>query len=262
VAVSRVIAVVSLLCCVWGVQAGPERQVLDLPTRPDVTVRIAALMPDKPRAAVILLAGGDGGLHLFPNGTTMRLGGNFLVRSHEKFAQHGLAAVLVDAPSDRTRPPYLRGFRLTEDHARDLASVVRWAAPIVGGKVWLVGTSRGTESAMSAALKLQGMPGLAGVVLSSSILSESGSASLLDLPIDALRLPLLVIHHELDTCRVSRFTDLGQLTQRLPASAPHKVVTVKGGSTTGDACQGMAHHGFNGREDDAVREIADWIARH
>lgn len=250
-----------VLICADLARADPVRHVLDLQTRVGVSLRISSLMPERPKAAVILLAGGDGGLHIFPNGSTQRLSGNFLLRSQERFVQQGLGVVVVDAPSDRSRPPYLRGFRLTDEHAQDLAVVIRWTAEKSGGKVWLVGTSRGTESAASIGLKLQGMPSLAGIVLTSSILVDREFPPVPALPLSSLRLPVLVVHHEKDSCRVTRFEDLGLLIQKLPINVPHQVVVIRGGATQGDDCHGMAYHGFNGREDDVVREIADWIGR-
>ena len=53
--------------------------------------------------------------------------GNFLVRSRQLFADKGLMAVVVDAPSDRQRAPFLNGFRQTEEHAADLKATIAWA---------------------------------------------------------------------------------------------------------------------------------------
>ena len=77
--------------------------VVDLPTRPGVTQRMLVTPPPEPKATVILLAGGHGGLQLFQNGSFKWGEGNFLVRSRQLFADKGLMAVVVDAPSDRLR---------------------------------------------------------------------------------------------------------------------------------------------------------------
>ncbi len=50
-------------------------RVVDIPTRPGVTQRILVLGPEKPKAAVILFAGGDGGLMLTPQGEMGRARG-------------------------------------------------------------------------------------------------------------------------------------------------------------------------------------------
>jgi hypothetical protein len=63
------------------VQAQATQKVVDIPSRPGVTQRMLVLSPPAPKAAVILLAGGHGGLQIFPNGSFNWGAGNFLVRT-------------------------------------------------------------------------------------------------------------------------------------------------------------------------------------
>ena len=43
-------------------------------------------------------------------------------------------------------------------------------------------------------------------------------------------------------------------------NAPRKsLVTITGGASRGDPCEAFAHHGYNGNEDDVVRQIVGWI---
>lgn len=252
---------VAALCVVFSMVGRTEvlARVADLPTRPGVQVRVLALAPAAPRAAVILLAGGHGGVQIFPGGSLGRLGGNFLLRSRDRFAAHDLFTVVVDAPSDRVRSGFLAGFRHTDEHAKDLAAVITWVRSQSQLPVWLVGTSRGTESAAAAGLKLQGMPGLQGVVLTSTILVDPGTKAVPGLPLDQLRLPVLVVHHERDMCRVTRFADLQRLTDALAQQTPHRVLVVRGGVSEGSDCEGLSHHGFNGIEEEVVGQIAKWV---
>src|SRR4030042_5071560 len=87
-----------------------SQKVVDIPTRPSVTQRFVYFAPESPKAAVILFAGGHGGLQIFPNGSFKWGEGNFLVRTRQLFAENGLAVIVVDTPSDRQTPPYLSGF--------------------------------------------------------------------------------------------------------------------------------------------------------
>lgn len=237
-------------------------KVIDTPTRTDVTVRSVALLPAEPKAAVILLAGGDGGLRIFSGGTIGRLDGNFLIRSRKLFADQGIATVVVDAPSDRMRPPYLAGFRTTDEHARDLGAVVDWLAQETRRKVWLVGTSRGTQSAAFAGLKLQENPSLAGIVLTSSILVDASSPPVPAMPLETFGLPVLVVHHDQDSCQLTHFSDLQRLTDKLPKAVATKVMVFSGGVSWGDPCQARAYHGYNGLEADVVGQIAQWLLSH
>lgn len=60
----------------------------------------------------------------------------------------------MDAPSDRLEPPYLSGFRQSSEHVADIKAVIAWLRQQVNAPVWLVGTSRGTQSVAFAATQL------------------------------------------------------------------------------------------------------------
>ena len=79
------------------------QKVVDIPTRPGVSQRMVVLSPQNPKAAVILFAGGHGGLQIFPNGSFKWGEDNFVVRTRQLFADQSLFVVVVDAPSDRQR---------------------------------------------------------------------------------------------------------------------------------------------------------------
>ena len=107
--------------------AQPVQQVVDIPSRPGVTQRMLVLTPPRPRAAVILLAGGHGGLQLQADGSMNWGKGNFLVRTRNIFARQGLTVAVIDAPSDRQGTPFLSGFRHTPEHAADIKAAMQAA---------------------------------------------------------------------------------------------------------------------------------------
>src|SRR5690606_7819990 len=74
----------ALLACALAAQASTP-QTVDLPSRPGVMQRVLVIKPDKPLAAVVLFAGGNGNIQIQDDGSVAR-GGNFLVRSREMFA--------------------------------------------------------------------------------------------------------------------------------------------------------------------------------
>jgi hypothetical protein len=109
---ARVLGVVLPLCVLscFARADGQTSKVVDLPTRPGVSQRMVVLSPPEPKAAVILFAGGHGGLQISSVGSFHWGNGNFLVRSRQLFVDQGLLVAVVDAPSDRQSPPYLGGF--------------------------------------------------------------------------------------------------------------------------------------------------------
>lgn len=239
--------------------AQPAPQVFDVPTRDGVTVRVLHLAPPQPKATVLLFAGGHGGLQLSPEGALGWGRGNFLIRSRRLFVDQGVAVVLVDAPSDRQSPPFLAGFRQTAGHVADVKALVAWARSRSKAPVWLAGTSRGTQSAAYLATELQGADAPDGIVLTSSILTDSRGRPVTAMPLERIQVPVLVVHHEQDGCQLCNFSDMPALMGGLTNAKRKHLLAFKGGSSRGDPCEAFSHHGFNGQESEVVAKAVAWI---
>lgn len=244
---------------VFGAAAQTAPTVVDLPTRPDVTQRLLVLAPPAPVGAVILFAGGHGGLQIGPGGELGWGEGNFLIRSRQHFVDAGLLTVIVDAPSDRQQRPFLAGFRQGPAHAADIAAVIAWVRRQAAVPVWLVGTSRGTQSAVAVATRLTPAEGPDGLVLTASILRDRQAPAVPEMPLDRLGIPVLVVHHELDGCSYCAFSDLPALMDKLQGLPRRGLLSFRDGVSRGDPCEAWAHHGFNGIERDVVAQIAAWL---
>ena len=166
---------------------------------------------------------------------------------------------VVDAPSDRQSPPYLGGFRQTPAHVADLKAVIAWLREAAKAPVWLIGTSRGTQSAAYVATELAGPKGPDGVVLSATILTDDRSRPVPALPLAKIRAPVLVVHHEQDGCAHCPFTEVPALMAKLRGAPRSQLLSFTGGQTRGDPCEAFAHHGFNGLEAEVVRQMAAWM---
>jgi pimeloyl-ACP methyl ester carboxylesterase len=233
--------------------------VEDIPSRPGVMQRVLVLSPPQPKATVVLFSGGNGGLQLRPDGSLGAGSGNFLVRSRQLFVDAGLRVVLVDAPSDRQSEPFLAGFRQRPEHAADVKAVIAWLRARSDLPVWLVGTSRGTQSVAYVATELAGRDGPDGIVLTSSILTDRKSRSLPAMPLGKIRIPVLVVHHEQDACPVCPFAGVPSLMSGLENASRKQLLSFKDGQSTGDPCEAFAYHGYNGIEPEVVRQIASWV---
>jgi dienelactone hydrolase len=254
----------ALLLCWTGFAMAkdqPSEKVVDIPTRPGVKERMLVLTPPDPKAAVVLFAGGHGGLQITPTGSFTWGQNNFLVRSRQLFADQGFLVVVVDAPSDHQRAPFLSGFRTSPEHAADIKAVIAWIRKQANLKVWLVGTSRGTESAAYVATQLHGSDGPDGLVLTSTILTDTKETPVTALPLERLRIPVLVVHHEQDGCAHCPFSEVPKLMSKFKAAPKKELMPFKGGENRGDPCEAFAYHGFNGLERDVVGKIAAWITK-
>jgi dienelactone hydrolase len=250
-----------LLLCAWAAsQAQPPRAV-DIPTRPGVTQSFLFVAPDKPKAVAVLFAGGAGDFNVAPDGSVTRQKGNFLVRSRNLFVERGIAVAVIAPPSDRQD---LQGFRQTREHVEDIRAVIAWLRRETGAPVWLVGTSRGTQSAAYVATELPASAGGAdGLVLTSTVLNSNArniDRAVPAMPLERVAVPVLVVHHKLDGCRVCPFTDVPRLMDKLTASPRKELIAIEGGVSDGNPCEAFAHHGYNGVEPEVVGKIAAWIA--
>ena len=251
-----------LLLCLWALTTAAQApQAVDVPTRGGVTVRVLYLSPPQPKATLLLLIGGHGGMQISPDGRWKWGGGNFLMRSRQLFVDQGVAVAIVDAPSDRQDPPYLDFFRQTSAHVADLKAVVAWARSKSSVPVWLVGTSRGTQSAAYVATQLDGADAPDGIVLSSSILADPKGRPVTAMPLGRIHIPVLVVHHEEDGCRLCSFSEVPGLMDRLTGAPRKQLLAFKGGESRGDPCEAFAHHGFNGQEADVVAKTVAWIVQ-
>jgi len=234
-------------------------QVMDIATRPGVTQRVLIIAPPEPKAAVILLAGGNGGLQITPQGSFKYLGGNFLIRMRQAFADQGLTVVIVDAPSDRQKDPFLGGFRQTPQHVEDIKAVIARVRQQVKLPVWLIGTSRGTQSAGYIATQLTGPEGPDGIVLTSTILTDDNGRAVPKMELGKITIPVLVVHHRDDGCKLCTFANMPSLMDGLTSSRKKELIAVTGGQSRGDPCEALAYHGFNGIEATVVTDIARWV---
>lgn len=255
----RAPVVVLLLTAFFCGLCRASEKVVDIPTRAGVTQRFLLISPPEAKAAVILFAGGHGGLQMDKTGALQWGKGNFLVRTAPLFASQQLAVAIIDAPSDRQSYPHLSGFRQTAEHAADVKAVIAWLRENTKLPVWLIGTSRGTQSAAAVATRFTGDDGPNGLVLTATVVVDSRERPVTDMAVDTLKIPVLVVHHEQDGCRITLYRDVPRLMGKLTAAARKELVTFRGGGNRGDPCEAWAYHGFNGLEKDVVERIAGWM---
>ncbi len=252
--------IVTALWAFWSAANGQVTQaVIDVPTRSGVTQRILVLTPPQPKTALVVFPGGHGGLQIFPNGSIKWGEGNFLVRTRQMYADAGFVVAIVDAPSDRQSRPFLHGFRQTQEHAADIRAVVKWLRDYSKVPVWLIGTSRGTQSAAYVATELADGERADGLVLTATILKDDKGRPVPAMPLEKIRIPVLVIHHEQDGCELCPYALTADLMSKLGNAPRTQLLAFKGGENKGDPCEAMAYHGFNGLERDVVAQITDWI---
>src|SRR5215470_14414799 len=170
------------------------------------------------RASVILMAGGNGLLALDSTGTMINNTGNFLIRSADLFLRNGLNVMMPD-----TAPAHPLGLnfagRLSSTHAAELQAFIYAALNRWGKPVWVVGTSNGSISTVTAGGFQPALAGLRGVVLTSSVtvLTPPANQATFGLYASRITVPALVVWHRDDHCSFSPPAGSAALFASLPS---------------------------------------------
>ena len=234
-------------------------EVRSIPTRPGVTLDFLYMTPEgknAPKAALIMFPGGNGLLpfRLLDNGAVQ--GWNFLVRSAADFSRQGLTLATVNPPSDHASGMGT-GFRESSEHAADIAALCGYLVSQGVERIFLIGNSRGTLSAAALAAWLTD-PHVKGIILTSSLEYDNFMSWL---PLDRIRMPVLMVHNSEDSCRVSQITAARKTAEILKAHTTVDFVEIEGGAEPmSPPCDNLSSHGFFGVEAKVVRVIVDWIS--
>lgn len=222
------------------------------------------IKPEKPVAAVILFAGGHGGLGLSGPASMAWGAGNFLVRTHTQFAAQNFLVAVADAPSDQAGGMNAI-FRMSGDHAGDIGAIAAYLKAQSNLPVWLVGTSMGTFSAARGAIDGKNIDGL---ILTSTItranpnwkIANSHADGVASMALGQVKVPTLVVAHKQDACDITPASDVPKLTRKLAGTKKVEVALLEGGSPPQSApCDAKSQHGFLGIEGQAISRIAAFI---
>lgn len=227
------------------------------------TVKTPPVRLDQParpaRASVILMTGGNGLLSLDATGTIINSTGNFLIRSADLFLRHGLNVMMADtAPANPAGVG--QGFRLSATHAAQLqgfinAALNRWGAP-----VWVVGTSNGSISTVTAAGFQPALSGLSGVILTSTVTGLApANQPTFNLYASRITVPALVVWEQDDHCAISTPAGSAALFAAIPSSRKDSHAFAHAHSVATDPCGAFSEHGYAGIEERVVDHIADFI---
>jgi hypothetical protein len=251
-------------------------EVVTLTTRGKTTMAYsyaapASTAPSEKSTVLVLLPGGPGFADLDAKGCARTLKENSLIRSQALFNKAGFATAIVDAPTNYRGADGLGGYRLATPHAEDIGKVIADVRRRAKGPVWLVGTSRGAISAANAASRLKGEQAPDGLILTSPVTSGKVGGrkawvaqTTLGAPLEAIRLPVLVVAHAADSCIRTPPSLAGRITARTNGSREQTVV-IKGGTgkraagKSVNACKGNSPHGFVGQEAEVAAGMVRFI---
>jgi len=238
--------------------AAAAQQVIQVDSRPNVTIPVfvANMGAVKPQAVALVYSGGGGEIRLrLENGRPAFQAGNFLIRTRGDFIRNGIQPMLVDVPSDSPQG-VSDAYRRSDAQVADTRAVLAEAHKRFPGlPVFIVTTSRSTLSAAHLA-KALARGEVAGVVLSSSMVTPGRGWETVSLDPAAAKAPVLVVHHRDDFCQACQYRDAARLGEKFT------LVSVRGGEPARSGpCEPFAAHGYLGREAPTIDAISAWMLK-
>lgn len=241
--------------------------VVEIATRPGISVRALVDKPAKPIGSVILLAGGHGNLNLSGDGKIGWGKNNQLVRSRGAYAAAGYVTLVPDIAPDLKRGKEARGdYRWSGEHAEDIGVLVRHLRTIAQ-PVYLVGTSRGALSVTNAAARLKGGERPEAIVITSGMIAAVNAKK----PfaenkvgrLERITQPVLLVYHKNDGCKHTPAASAPRAKALLKGAKLVDVSILSGGEAgSGDPCKANSHHGFLGQDKDLVDLVTGWLGAH
>lgn len=251
-------AALLLFAAIGTSQAAQE--LFSVPTRSGVTETYLLIRNPPtatPKVVVMGFVGGFGVVGLAGKEAPVKFGPatNFVIRVRNGLVEADVAEVIVDAPSDKPGPQGMSDdFRLGPDHLADIRAVladVKKRFP--EAKVFLLGTSRGTISGAALAAKLGNE--VQGAILTSTVTQrDRDEPGLSSFSFASIKVPVLLIHHRDDGCKMSPYWGVERLAKSFP------LVSVSGGDPPQSGpCDAQSPHGFFGRDAPVAKAMKDWM---
>jgi len=189
---------------------------------------------EMPDYVLIMMPGGPG--HLNPEirsgKLTFRHSNNFLIRSRHLICDDNFVVAATNSS-------------FSVERMRGIVNDLKTRYPAV--KICIVGTSRSTLSTIALSAPLDGV--VSCFVHTSSMTSISG------LDTSKFKSRHLLVHHREDGCKNTAY--FGAEENHKAYKTP--LITMTGGATEGDSCEGYGYHGFNGIEKETIEKIKAWI---
>jgi pimeloyl-ACP methyl ester carboxylesterase len=251
------LAVIAVTLCFVKAPANAD-ELVALHPRSGVTqsVLLWEPSPSDPQVVLVIFPGGGGnvGFREITNGQVVSRTGYLFWRQRDLLQRPEVAVAVIDAPSDQ--PDMDSEFRRSARHLEDMAAVVRdLRSRYPRARLILLGHSRATVSAAYVAQALGDR--IAAVILMSGFYDRDPrrGVGLSEFDFDALKTPLLIVHHVKDMCPGNLFGPAQKLTERLPAIVVDGPDEVK----TDRPCAPGTNHWFAGKEKETIDQMFHWI---
>jgi dienelactone hydrolase len=227
----------------------------DLPGGANITLSYLLDMPEggHPGSILLVIPGGNGLIHLQTRDGKIRhdAQSNLFIRNTKPFQERRIGVAMPDVPSDRSKGINVI-FRKGREHADDLRAVLKdLKTRYRKSKIFFATSGSGGVSALFAA-------GHVGGDLDGVILAGADTSQLHAYDHSAVKTPVLMMHHAMDSCDPSPMIEAKEIAGRYSFT----LIPFSGGASDQDSdpCGFRTRHGLFGLDGKAVAAIDDWIA--
>lgn len=210
------------------------------------------------KAVIIFLPGGPGSFGLTPDYAGPRSFGMFGEIANGSNGGPKMDYVFMDSPYVLS-PMNSKNLsiRATKDHMDRIRSTVEFYKNKTNKPIWLLGHSNGTYSLAQFINQTPDYDKLIAGAIFSSGRNER------EITIDPINLPILVLHHENDSCASTQFSPAQSFYENVKAKNRSRTafVTMTGGTNTGDPCSAPgSHHMYGGSHTQFTNAIEQFIS--
>ena len=234
--------------------AAAETSVTDLPLEDGGSLRLLYGGLENPRAAVIMLPGGNGMVEIGTDGSIRRMGESFLLRTLPLWRAQGFGVAVMTPPNGMS----LLGHRHTAAYAATIGQVVDFIRGRTDAPIWIVGVSQGAIAAIGAGARLGRK--INGIVIASSATGRSSSGeTLFDSEPELVGVPTLIVANSGDTCPVSPPGDALNIAAALTRTPRKEVIYMESSAIKGQFCESDSPHSYFGIEAATIERISQWV---
>lgn len=211
------------------------------------------------KAVAILFSGGSGKLKLEKEEYQWNLK-NFLIRSRNLFNENNITTICIDSPTN-LKEGMINGFRTSKEHLQNIINIINYIKNRFPNlPIWLIGTSMGTISATYNTINQKHISGL--ILTSSVSIQNRHTEPVINLDLEKISIPTLIVHHKNDNCKVTPLTGAKDIFNKLINTEKKEIKIFEGGYENGKPCKSQSYHGYLGIEEKVVEYISSWIKSH
>ncbi len=238
-----------------------KQEVIGLTSRHDVlggtniTLSYLLDVPEsqEPVSIFLVIPGGNGLINLKNLDGKIRhdLQSNLFIRNTKLFHERRIGVAMPDVPSDRSKGVNVT-FRKGRDHADDLRAVLKdLRGRYPKSKIYFATSGSGGVSALFAA-------GHIGGDLDGVILAGADTSQLHAYDHSAVKTPVLMMHHTMDSCGSSPVIEAKEIAEKYLFT----LFTFSDGEPDKgkNPCASRTKHGLFGLDGKVVATIGDWMA--